>query len=442
MKININYFKKFLLGNVVKNSIWLLLDKFIRLFGGLLVGAWIARYLGPEDYGLMNFAISFSTIFISFSMLGIDNLVVRELSKNTINLNNLLGTAVKIRNVGSILSAIIAIISAYLFYGDNVLFVYMVTIFMVTNIFQSMDVITLFYQSKIKSEVVVKNKLLVYIIISIIKIIFIKINATVISFILLTSIELILGMILVLRWFILNEKNSIKKWKFSFNIAKKLLSEGWMLAISNLSIIIFMKSDQIFLGGLVGNKEVGIYSIAVLVSNILYSVPMIITSSILPKLTQFYKDRIKYRKYSEKIFMLMVIYSYIVIGLIYIFIDKFIMFLYGSEYVLSGDIIKIHSLTLLVVSIGCIRGCMYIVEGKTKILSIITITGGALNIILNYILINKYGIYGAAYAALISQSFVNYFSGFFYKSLYEILILQTKSIILFDFWKKILIFKR
>ncbi|MBM6761417.1 flippase [Megamonas hypermegale] len=435
----IKLLRKYIFDKVIKNSLWLIVDKFIRLIGGLVVGAWIARYLGPEQYGLMNFVVAYSLIFTSFSMLGIDNLVIRNLSKKNANTSEILGTAVRIRNIGSFFSAVISVIIGFIFYyQDNNSFIYLLIILMIGNIFQSFDVISLWYQSRIEAKKIILNKLIAYILIMILKIIAVYLKVNIIVFVSLNVLELILGVFLLLRWSIIKDKINIKEWVYSSKCAKNFLIEGWKLAISNFCIIVFMKIDQIFLGTLMGTKEVGIYSVATLISDILYSIPMFVTASILPKITSLYEEnRELYMIYIEKIFLGMVIYSYIMILGIYLFIDIFINFFYGQSYILSGNIAKIHSLTLLFVSIGCIRGNMLIVEHKTLELSIITIIGGCMNIALNYIFINKYGLYGAAIAILISQAIVSYFSGIFYKSLRNIFFIQTKAILLNFLWKKI-----
>lgn len=433
--------KKFLKNDVIINSTWLITDKVIRLIGGLLIGACIARYLGSEKYGLMNLAISFSILFASFSMLGIDNLVVRDLSKNTNNINDILGTALRIRIFGSVFSAILALVFSYIFYyTDNVMFFKLLTILMLCNVFQSFDVISLLYQSRLESKIIVINKLIAYIFISLSKIIAVVYGANIIGFIFLNSLEVLLSMCLLIRWAVVNDKLNINLWKYVPKISKNFLYEGWPIAIGNLSIIIFMKVDQIFLGLFLGNKEVGIYSIASLISDILYSIPVFISASILPKITKLYGTDIqKYKNYVSTVFCSIVLYSYISIIGIYFFVDDFIRIFYGVSYSISADIAKVHSLTLLFVSIGCVRGSMLLVEKKTKLLSVITVIGGIINIILNYILINKFGMYGAAVSVLISQIIVCYLSGMFHKSLLEIFRIQTRAIILQPLINKILL---
>src|ERR1017187_4370185 len=67
---------------VIGNMGWLFVDKFIRLGAGLFVGAWIARYLGPEQFGLLNFSIAFAALVGIMANLGLDGIVVRDLVKS------------------------------------------------------------------------------------------------------------------------------------------------------------------------------------------------------------------------------------------------------------------------------------------------------------------------------------------------------------------------
>lgn len=428
----IEVIKKYLKSNVIKNSLWLILDKALRLLCGLFIGSWVARYLGAEQYGLMSFAVSYAAVFISFSMLGIDNLVIRDLAKSKIDNDKILGTAIRIRNIGSIFTAIFSCLAAYLFYHDNNKFLLLVMILMIGNVFQSFDVLSLWYQAKVESKIIVINKLIAYSFIQVCRIVAIYMKAEILCFVILSVAEYLIGIVLLMRWAVVKDKINIIKWKFSLGLAKSYLFEGWKLAISNFSIIIFMKIDQIFLGTMLGNKAVGIYSVAALISDILYSIPIFIAASTFPKFVQLYENEEEsYRKYVLKIFLLMVVYSYISIAGIWLLIDDFIKILYGNEYILAADIAKIHSITLLFVAIGCIRGNMLIIEHKITVLSIITIFGSVLNIILNYFLIPVFDIFGAAIAVLISQMIVCYVSGIFYKDLHWIFKCQTKAILLY-----------
>ena len=84
-----------------KNTSWLFAEKIIRMMVGLFIGIWVARYLGPEQFGLFSYAVSFVGLFIAISTLGLDTIVVRELVKNESNRDILLGTAFRLKLLGA-----------------------------------------------------------------------------------------------------------------------------------------------------------------------------------------------------------------------------------------------------------------------------------------------------------------------------------------------------
>ncbi|MDE5124445.1 MAG: oligosaccharide flippase family protein, partial [Trichodesmium sp. St19_bin1] len=78
---------------IIGNTAWLLGDKFLRMGFGLLIGVWVARYLGPEKFGLLNYAIAFVSLFNVFATLGLNNIVVRELVRKPSEKGEILGTS-------------------------------------------------------------------------------------------------------------------------------------------------------------------------------------------------------------------------------------------------------------------------------------------------------------------------------------------------------------
>ena len=63
---------------IVQNLFWAVVGKIVNLFGGLLVGIIVARYLGPEQYGLMSYVISYVFLFQTFALFGLDSIEIRE----------------------------------------------------------------------------------------------------------------------------------------------------------------------------------------------------------------------------------------------------------------------------------------------------------------------------------------------------------------------------
>tara|TARA_B100001027_G_scaffold106929_1_gene73649 strand:- start:43 stop:498 length:456 start_codon:yes stop_codon:yes gene_type:complete len=94
--------------------------------------------------------------------------------------------------------------------------------------------------------------------------------------------------------------------------------------------------------------------------------------------------------------------SIFLIGLIFLSSDFIIPFLFGNEYLESVLTTKILSFTLLFVFFGVINEHWYISKNLQKYYAIYVFLGAILNIIFNYILINKIGIQGAAYSTILT----------------------------------------
>ncbi|ENM3897673.1 oligosaccharide flippase family protein, partial [Vibrio cholerae] len=85
----------------LKNTSWLLVDNALKLIVGLFVGVWLARHLGPEEFGIYSYAISFVAIFGGVATLGLDSIVVRELVKQEDRNAEILATTYVLKFIGA-----------------------------------------------------------------------------------------------------------------------------------------------------------------------------------------------------------------------------------------------------------------------------------------------------------------------------------------------------
>jgi len=137
-----------------KNISWLFYDKIIRILGGLLVGIWVARYLGPGDFGVLNYALAYTALFKIFANLGLDQIIIREIVKKPKLTPYLLGTAFGVKLAGGLVA--ITLIAVSLFFMEmNALTKIVVMVIAAGFIFQSLDVIDFYYQSQVLSKYVV-----------------------------------------------------------------------------------------------------------------------------------------------------------------------------------------------------------------------------------------------------------------------------------------------
>ena len=213
-------------------------EKILRMFVGLFVGIWVARYLGPERFGLFSYTQSFVGLFAAIATLGLDGIVVRELVKDEGRANELIGTAFYLKLIGAILTLLVLVIATYFTSNDRYTNL-LVFIIASATIFQSFNVVDMYFQSKVLSKYVVFSNIISLFISSIVKIILVLINAPLVAFawvILFDSIVLALGFI---YFFLKYSTSEIKKIKFNKTIAISLLRDSWSLILSGVVISIY-----------------------------------------------------------------------------------------------------------------------------------------------------------------------------------------------------------
>ena len=385
-----------------KNTSWLFGEKILRMIVGLFVGIWVARYLGPEQFGLLSYAQSFVGLFTAFATLGLDGIVVRELVKNDSRRAELIGTAFWLKFFGAF--AVLLILAIAINFTSNDTYTNtLVFIIASATIFQSFNVVDMYFQSKVMSKYVVYANIVTLFISSVIKVVLILNEAPLIAFawvVLFDSFVLACGFI----YFLLkNSAFSIKNLKFKRETAVSLLKDSWPLILSGIVISIYMKIDQIMIKEMLDSEAVGQYAAAVRLSEAWYFIPMVIASSLFPAIVN--AKKISEELYYERLQRLydLMLWMAIFIALPMIFLSDWLVdLLYGSQYNQSGDILMVHIWAGTLVFFGVVRHKWIIVQNLQKYEIYIDIIGAIANIIFNLFLIPIYGAMGAAYATLIS----------------------------------------
>ncbi len=420
-------FQSFIKNRIARNMLWLFLDKLCKLGVGLIVGVWVARYLGPEKFGKWNYAIAIVSLFAAFSTLGLEQVLVKNFVGSENRSDKLIGTAFFLRLIGS--SVAVAITTFYIFFSTyNPDIVLLVFISGLNLVFQSLDVIDLKLQSVLNSKVAVIVKNSSFIIGSILKLLVIYKKGPLVYFVLITLFEVILGSFgLVLYYGI----NKFLKWRLYYITAKDLLSECWPLIFSGFIIILYMRLDQVMIAQMLNTKAVGLYSVSVKFSELWYFIPTVVVSSFFPKMIEIFADRKAYFKVCLFILKIFFLSSFVIAIILSIISDKLILFLYGSHFIPAAFALKISIWTAIFVFWGVCAGNMLVIENLNKHNLYKSIQGLIINISLNIFLIPKMGINGAAIATLISQFYASYLYYLFPKETRHIFLLQTRSILFF-----------
>jgi len=436
MQLNLAAYIRNLTPNLKKiagNTGWLFADRMIRMGVGVIVWIWIARYLGPDQFGLLNYSIAFVALISPIAVLGLDNLVIRDVVQNPELKEELLGTAYAMRASGGILSFFICLVLILAIRPGETLTHWMVLILAFTSIIQSFDIIDFWFQSQIQAKYTVIAKNSAFLISAIIRVYLILIKAPVISFAWMILVETLLGALGMIVFYH-SQGNKMLKWRIKTDRAKKLLKDCLFITLSNSAVLLYMKIDVFILGQMSGEKSVGIYSAATKVSEIFYFFATIIASSVFPVIigeASAYNERLK------KLFDIMVIVSYVIIIPIS-FLSPFIIGVFGVKYAASSPVLSVHVWATIFVFLGVAQTSWYIKEGTRGLYIQLkrTIMGAVINIVLNIILIPMYNALGAAIATIIAYAYVGYFANIFNKETIDIFRMQTRSLFLVNLIKR------
>ena len=318
---------------ILKNISWLTAERFFRLSIGLVVNVWLARYLGPADFGLFNYALAWVAIFAILASFGMNRVLIRELSENTNAVDALLGTVWILRLVlgGAILLLSYCstlIIAQHL---DAVL-VQMIGIITLATVFQAFDVVDQFFQSRVLSKYSVIARSLSFFCIAIIKIVLLLNEAPLISFAYAAAAEILLsgvGLLLMYK----KRGYRLNKWYFDLPLAQRLIKESWPEMIAGFGALIFLRIDQIMLGHLASNEAMGLYAAALRLSEVWFFIPVIINSSLFPALLRVrQKNPVLYYQRLQQLLSLLMALSYLIAVSMILLASPLIDFLFGPAY--------------------------------------------------------------------------------------------------------------
>lgn len=371
---------------------------------GLFVSVWVARYLGPEDFGLFSFAVAFVSIFCALSTLGLPGIIVRDIVSDPKSSLETLGSGFMLQIAGGVTAFALLLILISIFRPHDRSAFSIVAIIGLTLLFKGSESIKCWFESQVQSKYTVWAENGVFVVIAVIKIGLILLGASLLAFAWITFLE---GLITAISLFVVYEwvGGSIKAWRFSSARAKTLLKHGWPLILSGLAVMIYMRIDQIMLGQMLNDKAVGIYTAAIRISEVWYFIPMAIVGSVFPTLLEAKKtSEALYLEKFQKLYDILVILALVIAIPVTFLANQIVEALFGHEYLEAGTILAIHIWTALFVFLGVASGKWFLAENRQILAFQRVFLGMVVNIALNLLWIPQYGGIGAAVATLISQA--------------------------------------
>ena len=416
-----------------KNTSWLFAEKILRMVVGLLVGVWVARYLGPEKFGLLSYALSFVALFSIIATFGLDEIVVRELVKDDSRRDDLIGTAFWLKLCGAFVVLLVLAFAVIFTSNDNKT---NTLIFIIASalIFQSFNVIDFYFQSKVMGKFIVYANLISLFVSSIIKITLILNDASLIAF---AWVVLFDGFILAcgfIYFFLIHSTFKINNLIFYKSTAFDLLKDSWPLIFSGAVLMIQARIDQIMIKEMINSTEVGYYSAAIRLIEAFGFIPVMLKISLYPSILNSRKDSNElYQNRLLNFYRLNFLLFLAVAIPLFLFSEQIVNLLFGIEYQSVGILLSLMVIRLFFANMGVARSA-YILNENLMVFSLITMTLGTItNIVLNYYWIPLYASKGAIIATIISFIVSIFVVDIFYAKTRNNVILQFKGI--FSFYK-------
>lgn len=402
---------------VFNNAKWIIACRVAQSLLQFLIGMLCARYLGPSNYGIINYAASIIGFVLPVMQLGLNATLVQELIDDPKQEGRVMGTSL----VMELVSAVACMVMVGTFVGvvnhNEPQTIIVCILYSISLIFRALEIMQYWFQYKLMSKYPSIIMLVAYIAVSAYRIFLLVALKSIYWFAFVNVLDYaIIG--IALLWFY-NKKGN-QRLGFSFSLVKKMFAKSKYYILASMMVTVFQNTDHIMLKNISGNEENGFYTAAVISATVLQFAYTAIIDSVRPTILEDKKNDVK--GYHDKLIFLYSIITYVClvqcIGFT-VFSKLIINMLYGAEYSAAVPVLRIVVWYTTFAYMGMVRNIWILAEGKHKILWKINLIAAVLNVIINALLIPKYGAIGAGVASLITQIFANFILGFIVKPLRE-----------------------
>lgn len=388
--------------SVAKNTGVLFVSQIISYVLGFFFVMYITRYLGPEEYGVISFALAFTTIFGIMADLGLSQFIVREVSRDKSLASKYVGNALGIKIVASLLTFILAvlIINGLNYPANTVDVVYLIALYVLFNSF-----IQLFYslfQSYEKMEYQAIGLILTNILLLAMALLGIYFKMDLIYF---AIVYFVVSLIILIYAVVVSVKRFIiPKIEFNLDFSRKILAESLFFVLAMVFTEIYFNIDSVMISLMVGNAAVGFYNAAYKLIFILMFIPGVLVVSMFPVMSKHFKSAKNLLKLEyEKMFKYLFSIALMIFVFGFLFADKIILIIYGSAFTPSIAALQILICVIPIIFMTYLFGNLLGSINKQRFVAIVTATSAAFNVILNLFLIPRFSYFGASLATVLTE---------------------------------------
>lgn len=398
----------------IRNSFWIIAEQIFQMLVSLVVGLLSARYLGPQNYGTLNYTASFVTFFSAIATLGMEGVVIKKLIDHPDREGSYLGGCIVLRLGASLLSIIaIEILIAALNPGDP-LKLWLGLIQGLQLFWRSFLILDSWFQRYLKSKFVSIGKMAACLTVAAYRVYLLVTGKPVIWFAFAATLSETVVAVTCMLFYRREKKQSIR---VSIPCGMDVLKESYHFIISGVMVAIYSQMDKIMIGSMLGDVQVGYYTTANTITSMWVFIPTAVINSFRPMILELkskgeealYLRRLK-QLYSALIWMCIAFSLFITLSA-----RLLVGLLYGEAYLPAAGALRICIWYELFAMLGTAQGIWILAENKNKYIKYYLSIGAAVNLILNALWIPAYGIEGAAAATVITQITANLLAPLLFK---------------------------
>lgn len=391
----------FIKNKEAKNASWLIGGRIAQMLISLIVGILTARYLGPSNYGIVNYGAAYVAFFSSLSNLGINSVIIKNFVDHPNEQGETIGTTLLLRLVSGIISCVIIWGIVVIADAGEVTTIVVVVLCSLSLVFHIFETLNFWFQSQYRSKIVAIATLIAYAVSAIYRIILLITNRDVCWFAFSTSVDYIIYAMVMLLFY---RKYHGPKLSFSVVKAKQLLGVSYHYILSGLMVAIYGYTDKIMLKQMMNEANVGYYSTATAICGMWVFVLQAVIDSMYPTILNLYKtSRESFERKNRQLYAV-VFYASIFVGICFtLFGGVAVKVMYGESYTPAVKPLQIITWYTAFSYLGVARNAWIVCENKQHYLKYMYFSAAIINVGLNYVLIPSMGASGAALASLITQ---------------------------------------
>lgn len=413
---------------VLSNLVWAVAGKTINLAGTLVLGIIVARYLGPEQYGLMNYVFSYVFLFQVLACFGLDNIEIREEAKAKIPYTIIIGTAFWLKMVFGVICILLSVGTAWIMSEDSYT-IGLIAIYSIYIVFNGFVVIRNYFTSIVENKYIVISEIFRTFVGILIKVVLLLLNSDLTWFVVAFAFDWLLlagGYLSSYR----KKVGRLSDWTFSMSCAKYMLKESLPLLITNAAVIIYQRIDQVMIGQLLNNKaNVGFFSVAAKFVEVMIFIPATLANTVSPVLVRLRNhNESDYVEKSQQFMNISLWLSIIVSVGVSVISYWLILLTFGKDYLPAVAILQVLAFKMAATALSNTAGTMLIVEGLQKWVFFRDSLGCIACVILNYCLLPRYGVIASAFVAIIANITAGYIADAIIPAYRHLFWQQTKAI--------------